>query len=394
MATKLNLWTSRGQTHEIIDDHDDHRILEARCTMRFSFIPAKTRERQSPVLDCDRCIEVRRELELPEVCDVCGEVWPDPHKPGCPSYQEPPMPVRTTIEFSYDELAALHGVLDHPHDDPALERARDKIIAAASIKFEVKNSPTITGLADAARQRVPVSSIDNSQPAFRSQQADKRKCGHQFSGPDNQMVVCDMQPNHGGNSHAGILPSTGYLVWEHMVKSAIKTSHGDIPIIADPTMAPGTFEFKTETKADKISRIIGEQDAKFLKELLRDIPWGAVNDQLVVHRSTTNADIMAWVKRAWQLREALHMPLNAEMVGKTDAIDPGGATLAWQLSEHVHRWVLREAPRLKDETWSAELKIALMNPQYEDDDTLFLETDIQETTTIRDVSGPVPEVKR
>ena len=52
---------------------------------------------------------------------------------------------------------------------------------------------------------------------------------------------------------------------------------------------------------------ISARDQKLLnaKQLLNDIPFGYVNDRVVTPKTVTEADIVAWVQRAYDVQRQL-----------------------------------------------------------------------------------------
>ena len=62
-----------------------------------------------------------------------------------------------------------------------------------------------------------------------------------------------------------------------------------------------------------------------------------------------------------------------------------------KLVERLRAFMVRAAEDVTGETDIATLEIAIMNPQWEDDDMPYLEAHIKETFTAEEVSGHVPK---
>lgn len=63
------------------------------------------------------------------------------------------------------------------------------------------------------------------------------------------------------------------------------------------------------------------------------------------------------------------------------------------MEQRLAAWLEREAPRVRDETAHASIKFTIMEPQWEDDDTLYLSFRAEEESIIEDNGGRVPGVK-
>jgi len=70
--------------------------------------------------------------------------------------------------------------------------------------------------------------------------------------------------------------------------------------------------------------------------------------------------------------------------------EPG---LVVQLQRRVADWVMRVAPRIRDEQAIAKMEIVLQFPQEEDDGELYLSCETTETTVPEDCGGRVPGMR-
>lgn len=68
-------------------------------------------------------------------------------------------------------------------------------------------------------------------------------------------------------------------------------------------------------------------------------------------------------------------------------------TLLENMRKKLEEWLPRAARLVRSETEMASIKFVLHTPQWEDDDTLFLECDVTEEGSGPDLDGAVPEIK-